>query len=203
VTGARILPSRQIELKALDLLCSHIDCILPPCSPERYDSRPYALALDLALKYNKADSVQKILHIVGSRIVGQFPHATRELALAPRTGQIVCRDPSIQRATGLTIERARVISSELADALRIRLYSGEPRPHLQLSWASLLAEIQVREAATKEEGHDTHLPFLLPPATPDEIKLAESELGISLPHDYKVCTCPQRHFQLQLTALLL
>ncbi|KAG8737777.1 hypothetical protein FRC10_007804 [Ceratobasidium sp. 414] len=184
-TGVAKLPTRGTENTCLWFLCYYIDDISPPSAPERVGSRPLALGLDLALKYDDHAHVRKIFERFGSRIANMVPDACRELALAPRTGRIVCKMTAIREATGLTVSRAQAIASELVDSLRIRLYSGEPRPHSDLSWRRLLAEIEKREIELQEEEHEAVLPFLRPPATREQIEQAETQLGISLPQDYK------------------
>ena len=186
MTDVRKLPGRETELKALELLQSYIDNIPPLASQAWPDSRPHSLAFDLSLKYKQLDSCRKYLAIIGTRIVDLVPSATRDLALAPRTGQIVQQERILEQATGLTSDRARTIKSNMVDSLVARLRLGEPRPHSQLSWASLLAEIDTREVLTQESEHETALPFLRPPVTSAEITWAESQLGVTLPQDYKV-----------------
>ncbi|KAF8599581.1 hypothetical protein BDV93DRAFT_511560 [Ceratobasidium sp. AG-I] len=184
LTNIRKLPGRETELKALELLRSYIDNIPPSASQAWPDSRPHSLAFDLSLKYKQLDLCRKFLGIIGTRIVDLVPSAARDLALAPRTGQIV-REKVLEQATGLTSDRARIVTSNLVASLNTRLRSGEPRPHSQLSWASLLSEIDTREALTQDSEHEAVLPFLRPPATPARIALAETQLGITLPQDYK------------------
>ncbi|KAG9084109.1 hypothetical protein FS749_005497, partial [Ceratobasidium sp. UAMH 11750] len=184
-TGTACLPKEYAESTCQWLLCNYIDDISPPSAPERVGSRPLALGLDLALKYNDHDHVWKIFQRFASRIANLVPDACRELALAPRIGRIVCTMTAIREATGLTESRAQMIVAELLNCLRVRLYTGEPRPHLGLSWKRLLAEIWKREIELREEEHEAVLPFLRPPATQEQIEQAEKQLGISLPQDYK------------------
>ncbi|KAG8678055.1 hypothetical protein FRC09_020152, partial [Ceratobasidium sp. 395] len=184
-TGVRRLPTQETERDCLRNICNHIDEISPPFAPERVGSRPLGIAIDLALKYNDHINTLNIFKRFASRIANLVPDAARELALAQRTGKIVRGTTSLREATGLSTEKAKEITAKLTTALQSRLYHGEPRPHSLLSWETLLAEIEKWEARLQEDEHEDELPFLRPPAAPEQIELAEQQLGISLPQDYK------------------
>ncbi|KAG9119803.1 hypothetical protein FRC07_004977, partial [Ceratobasidium sp. 392] len=184
-TGARRLPHRDTERECLRTLCHYIDEISPPSAAERVGSRPLGLAIDLAIKYNDHENTLKIFEKFAARIANLVPDAARELALAARTGKIIRDMTALRDATGLTEQLARGIAGTISLNVRRRLNYGEPRPHMKLSWGQLLSEIDKREARTYENEYDAELPFLRPPATPDQIEQAEIDLSITLPQDYK------------------
>ncbi|QRW04338.1 SMI1/KNR4 family containing protein [Ceratobasidium sp. AG-Ba] len=185
VTGARKLPPRSDEIACKIVLGSMANDAPPLSGPQCIGSKSLALALDLALKYRDWDTIPKIFKIFAFRIANLVSDATRELALAPRTGQIVCNMTTIRDATGLTLRKAEEITDELVGSLKNRFRYGEPRPHSKLSWEQLIAEIEKRESLIQEEEHEVALPFHRPPATPKQIEETEAYLRVRLPQDYK------------------
>lgn len=185
-TGMRGLPPQNVELEALKHFQACIRQITPLAMEEWPDSRLTALMLDLALKYDSSKLAYELLEIIGTQMADLAASAARDAALAPRIGQIVGATSILREATGLTKNQAQQIAFELAQSIALRLRSGEPQPYATLSWANLVAWMRMEEAATQDDEHDAVLPFIRPPARPEQIILAETQLGIVLPQDYKV-----------------
>lgn len=184
-SNACCLPGREAEIKALKLIQAYTAQTSPSAAEEPSHSRLYAMGLELALKYDNWDLAQKMLNAIGARIANLALSAARDVAQAPRIGTIVAKTSILEQITGLTRGRAQGISDDIVKSLDLRLESGEPRPYVDLSWASLLAEIEAKEAVLRDDEHEAVLPFLRPPANNEQIALAEAQLGIELPQDYK------------------
>lgn len=92
----------------------------------------------------------------------------------------------VARRTGLTPDLASSFATSITSALTSRITQGEERPFKDMSWTSLLENIQKKERETQMHAEATPiLPFFRPPAKDEDIEGAEKRLGVHLPSDFK------------------